>query len=273
MKKIFIEIVLLAVGGGIGLSLESCHDPCDDAKRVSADFRTYNELYYFDKENGNVVEKTKIVEEDTFMLYSYVTFEAFEANAESYEWTIGNDPRKRTEKKFTLAFDGLTVLQESPISVKLKIKKVPNSKCFPDDLGIDSVTQLIYFLHQDNWPIYGKYKGADDTDPNTVFTIEIYRDSKSQETFITNLPNACNPNNPGIRIGYSTAFEFALNNFPAPSNYFPPLVMNCYFQDHYKKIGSLLLDRKNIMIDYEFTEGGVNESQKKHRVFKGKRIV
>jgi hypothetical protein len=272
MRKIFGYAVLLSIVGGFSISLESCHDPCDDSKRVSAEFLAYNELYYWDKENGKPIEKTKVVEEDTFML-GYVNFEAIDQSAESYEWTIGSDPKKRTEKKFTLLFQDPAILQESPISVKLKIKKDPDSKCYPHDPGVDSVTHLIYFLSTENWPIFGAYKGTDDTDPNSTFTIEIYRDSKSQEIFIANLPNACNPNNPGIRIGYSTAFEFALNNFPAPQNYFPPLVMNCYVQDDYKKIGGLMQDRKNIVIDYEFTEGGVSETQRKHRIFKGAKII
>jgi len=272
MKKLLAGFVLFAVSGWFLLSLEGCGDECEASKQVSADFRTYNELYYFDKENGKSIEKTKIVEEDTFMLYSSVTFEALDENAESYEWTVGNDPRKRTERKFTLAFEGLEILQENPISIKLKIKKAPDLKCFPDDPGIDSVTQLIYFLSIADWPILGKYRGFDDIDPNTIFDIEIYRDSKSQDTFVANLPNACNSNNPGIRLGYSTAFEFALTNFPPPNNFFPPLIMNCYVQDSYKKIGGLMLDRKTIMIDYEFTEGGLSETQRRHRIFKGIRI-
>lgn len=264
MKKVLGGFLLLAIGGGFSTTLNSCNDPCDDSKKVSADFRTYNELNYFDKENGKSVQKIKIVEEDTFML-SNITFEAFEQNAVSYEWTIGSDPKKRMEKKFSLSFDDIRVLQESPISVKLKIEKNPDAKCHPEDSGIDSVTHYIYFLPYDNWPILGKYSGADDTDPTRIFTIEIYRDTKTQETFVTNLPNNCNATGKSVRISNSTAFEFTLDIIPATD-------INCYFHQFDKKIGYVSLGRKNIVIDYEFTEGGVGENQKTHRIFKGRKI-
>jgi hypothetical protein len=252
--------------------LQSCHDECDDARRVSAEFKVYNELYYFDKENGKSVQKIKIIEEDTFMVPSYVTFEALDPNAQSYEWRIGSDPRKRTGSKVTLLFQDAAVISENPLPVTLKMKKIPNSKCLPNDPGVDSVTTFIYFLDFDEWPLLGKYRGVDDTDPSKTFVIEIYRDSKTGVAYVTNLPNECNPNNPGISIEGATAFEFALYNFPAPLNYFPPLVMNCFVQEHYKKIGWLSTDRKSITIDYEFTEGGLDESKRKHRIFKGTRI-
>jgi hypothetical protein len=271
MKKQILFFVGLALLGTFVFALEGCHDDCEGSLKTSAEFKTYNQLNYYDRENGNIVEKTKLVEEDTFML-SYVTFEAIDQNAQSYEWTIGSDPNKRTEKKFTLYFDNPGVITENPLPIKLKIKKNPNTKCFSGDTGIDSITHFIYFLPRDKWPLYGKYQGSDDTDPNNIFIIEIYRDSKMDEIHVTNLPNACNPNNPGVRIGGSTAFEFSLESFPASNNYFPPLIENCYFREYDKKIGGLLLDRKSIMIDYEFTQGGVSDTQKKHRVFKGKRI-
>jgi hypothetical protein len=272
MKKQLPLLCLLALIGAFVFSLEGCHDKCEDSHSTSAEFKVYNELNYYDKENGNTVQKTKIVEEDTFMVNNYVNFEALDQNADSYEWTIGSDPKKRTEKKFTLFFDNLGVISENPLPIKLKIKKAPNTQCFPNDNGVDSITHRIYLIPIDKWPVYGKYTGFDDTDPNGRFTIEIYRDSKTGEIFISNLPNACNPNNPGVRLAYPTSFEFVLTDFPAPLNYFPPLTINCFFRQYDKKIGYLTPGRKDIVIDYEFTEGGVDETQKKHRIFKGKRI-
>jgi hypothetical protein len=264
-KDILSVLLLAAIVVGFSISLESCHDPCDDSKRVSAEFLTYNGLYYYDKESGKTVEKTKIVEEDTFMIDSYVYFEAIDQNAESYEWTIGSDPKKRTGKKFSLLFQDPSIPQENPIPVKLKIEKAPDSKCFPNDPGIDSVTHFIYFLPKENLPILGKYNGADDTDPTKTFTIEIYR-GQFGEIIIKNLPNACNAPNKNVRLKLPTAFEFVLETIPTTTD------LDCYFRDLDKKIGSLLPDRRSIVIDYEFTEGGINDSQKKHRVFKGKRI-
>ena len=268
--QFFVWLVLVVpIAIGIMFSLEGCGDKCEGSKRTSAEFKVYNELYYFDKENGKIVEKIKLVEEDTFML-SYVTFEAFDPNAQSYEWTIGSDPRKRTEKKFTLFFDKPGVISENPLPIKLKVTKTPDTKCFPNDTGSDSVIRKIYFLPQDKWPVYGKYFGSDNTKPNEKYTIEIFPGFKNgfyTTDSLKNLPGGCNNRSASFRDG--TAFEFTISRVQTSdnNNVFP--TPNCVFRDYDKKIGYLKSDRKTIVIDYQFTDKYEKDESSQKRIFTG----
>lgn len=257
------------------LTLESCYDKCEGGKRTSAEFKVYNELNYFDTESGKAVEKTKMVEEDTLMAPSYVTFEAIDANATSYEWTIGNDTRKRTEKKFTLFFNDPSVADTNPIIVKLKLTRNPDTKCFPDDKGVDSVTHKIYFLRDDlkigQWPMYGKYYGSDNTDPSNKYFIEIKRVNlilfgpNYYGGSLLNLPNNCSKDSVGVG---GTAFEFTIGRSEPRLYSDRP---NCFFRDYDKKIGYLKPDRKTIVIDYSYTDKDALDKSLQRKIFTGVR--
>jgi hypothetical protein len=268
MKKQIVFFVGLALLGGFVIALEGCKDDCDGTIKTSAEFRTYNELEYYDKVNGETTKKMKIVEEDTFML-SYVTFEAKEQNAQSYEWTIGSDPKKRTDKKFTLFFDNAGVITENPLPIKLKIKKNPNAKCFPGDTGIDSVTHFIYFLPNDKWPVYGKYLGSDDTAPDNKYVIEIFRGKRFNQPLIEldllkNLPDKCS--NLYLDFESGSAFEFVIGQYDL--NGFLP-TPDCVFRPYDKKIGYLKSDRKTIVIDYQFSGKDEKDASLQKRIFTG----
>lgn len=269
MKKQITFLVLLALVGAFMFSLEGCGDKCEGSRPTSAEFKIYNELYYYDKENGKTVEKIKQVEEDTLMVGSYVNFEALDQNATSYEWTIGSDTRKRTGKKVTVFFNNESVADESPITVKLKLTRNPDTKCFPNDKGVDSVAKKLFFLRNSQSPLYGRYEGEDDSNPNVSFVISVVNEKNNfgeRSDFIKNLPNNCNTNR--AYVGLFTAFEFTIGSFEITA--FEDL--NCYFRQNDKKIGYLTPDRNHIVIEYEFTKGGVDESQKQKRIFRGKRI-
>lgn len=272
MKKQIVFFVGLALLGAFVFGLEGCHNDCEGSLKTSAEFKTYNELYYYDKENGKTIEKTKLVEEDTFML-SYVTFEAIEQNAQSYEWTIGSDPKKRTEKKFTLFFDNPGVISENPLPIKLKVKKAPNTKCFPSDTGADSVTHKIYFLQRDKWPVYGKYLGSDNTNPNEKYIINIFAGFKNgyyTTDSLKNLPNNCSK----LPIGFSsaTAFEFTIYRTELIFNNQVYPVPNCGFREYDKHIGYLKPDRKTIVLDYEFVDKSQKTESLQKRIFTGIRL-
>ncbi len=273
MKKQLPFLLLLTLMGAFVFSLEGCHDKCEGSIKTSAEFKTYNELYYFDKENGKTVEKTKIVEEDTFMLGS-VTFEALEQNAESYEWTIGTDPKKRTSKKFSLNFNDFGVIGENPLPVKLRLKKTPNTDCFPTDKGIDSVSHFIYFLPTNKWPVYGRYLGFDDTNPTEKYVINIFPGFKNgyfMTDSLKNLPNNCSRLPLGFRSG--TAFEFTIYKTELIFNNKLFQTPNCVFREYDKHIGYLKSDRKSIVIEYEFTDKYQRNEVLQHRIFTGKRVI
>jgi hypothetical protein len=195
------------------LNASGCDDECKGKKRITADFRTFQELPYHENKNGIVLERMLEVDEDTFMVSSYVFFEALEQNALSYEWTIGSDLNKRVERKFNLYFDQ-QALVDNPISVKLKITKAANTECFSNETGVDSVTRLLYFLPATNWPVLGIYRGADDSNPDQLYEIEIFSDPVTEDVFIKNFPLGCNNNGNYVRVGARTAFDFALDIIP-----------------------------------------------------------
>lgn len=259
MKRIASSIVLLAFLGAFVFLLEGCGDKCEGSKRTSAEFRVYNELSYYDKENGKTVEKIKQVEEDTLMVPSYVTFEAIDQNATTYEWTVGREANKRTGKKITVFFNNESVADDSPIIVKLKLTKNPDTKCFPDDKGVDSVSRKIYFLRFANWPVNGKYLGSDNSNSSVKYVIEI---SNQQ---LKNLPNNCS--NFSVGVG-GTAFEFTLGVTDITGVEYVNRP-NCFFRPYDKKIGYLKPDRKTIVIDYSFTNRDQQDNTLQQRVFTG----
>ncbi len=260
----------MALLGAFVFSLEGCGDKCEGSKRTSAEFKVYNELYYYDKENGKAIEKIKQIEEDTLMSPSYVNFEAIDQNAISYEWTIGADPRKRTGRKVTVFFNDESVADESPITIKLKLKRNPDTKCFPNDNGVDSVSRKVYFLKRVKWPVYGKYLGTDNTNPNEKYTINIFLGSKNgfyTADSLINLPNNCTKL--PLSIISKTAFEFAIysTELSVDGRLYP--VPNCVFREYDKHIGYLKPDRKTIVIEYEFTGKDELDGSLQKRIFTG----
>ena len=259
MKKQLTFLVLLALLGAFVFSLEGCGDECEGAKRTSAEFRVYNELSYYDKENGKIVQKIKQVEEDTLMVPSYVIFEAIDQSATSYEWTVGKEANKRIGKKITVFFDNESIADDSPITIKLKLSRIPNQKCFPNDKGVDSVSRKIYFLRFSQWPLIGKYLGSDNSSSSINYVIEI---SSGQ---LKNLPNNCS--NFSVSTG-GTAFEFTLGVTDITGVEYPNRP-NCFFRPYDKKIGYLKPDRKTIVIDYSFTNRDQQDNTLQRRVFTG----
>ncbi len=270
MKKNTIPLLsLLTIVSGL-LSLQSCHDKCEGSHSTSAEFKTWQELYYYDKENGKAIQKIKTVEEDTFMVNSYITFEAFDLFADSYEWTIGTDKQTRKNNKFTLFFKGEYLADQNPLLIKLKTTKAPNANCFPNDKGIDSVTHKIYFLHTKQWPVYGKYLGSDDSDPNTKYVIEIfsgyYPNGDFVQNALKNLPNNCTKR---LSTVGGTAFEFGIGSSNLSSDVDPFSEANCFFREYDKHVGYLKPDRKTIVIDYQFTDKYQRDETLQHRIFTG----
>jgi hypothetical protein len=113
-------------------------DPCACASEVSADF--------------DIIELERMIQfnpigtlTDTIIRNANVIFRAHEENAE-YKWTIGSENVTTQEviRKFTDAWVGLN------IPITLVVNKTPNSTCFPDDDGYDSVVKI---MHVSNRPI------------------------------------------------------------------------------------------------------------------------
>jgi hypothetical protein len=117
--------------------------------------------------------------------------------------------------------------------------------------------------------VYGKYLGSDNTNPSQKFTVEIfagYKNGYYTTDSLKNLPNSCT--NRSATLSSGTAFEFAIYGFlPSNGQSFP--TPNCVFREYDRKVGYLQPNRKEIVIEYEFTDKFQKDESLQKRVFKG----
>ncbi len=108
-----------------------------------------------------------LIETDTALQYNYITFKAAD-DYDSYEWTIGTDPRSFTEKEVTLLFTEA----EGRVDITLKSTKVQDT-CFPNDPTEVILTKSFYVIQWQYAPIIGRYAGYFESTPLIKDTIEI----------------------------------------------------------------------------------------------------
>jgi hypothetical protein len=156
---------------------------CDCAKEVSADF-VMEEMT-----TGNI-NFAQYTPTDTILEKKNVRFRALEDGA-IYTWYIGQEVL--TTQQVTRYFGESLVNQSLPIV--LVVKKSPNSICFPNDDGYDSIVKFLTVSDRSSFPeinpdyvLEGSYKvkeknGNDSIIMNFDF---VYVDSQEQSWNITN---------------------------------------------------------------------------------------
>ena len=140
----------------------SNYDP--DYGKPTADFTMRQSLKPF-----GWAEKPEEIAEfcDTIVAaHSGVLFTAKEENALRYEWTIGDDSRTFNTREVALRFDDY--LQDpnniwKPISVKLKVTKVPDSPHDPTD-SVYTMERFLVFANEFLWN--GTFEGYFENEPN-----------------------------------------------------------------------------------------------------------
>lgn len=268
-KSTRLKVVLLAFLALVTTLFYACKEDKCEGKRANSAFRAYQMLEYVE----NTKTLSKEIEEDTFMIGTYVTFEAL-GYADTYEWQLGEDTNIRTGKKITIFFNPVELLETTNITVTLKATINKNSLCFPGETSTSSKT--ITLLDNAKWPVIGKYYGSDNTAPDKKYTIEIirgvdpgyYATPGDISQYIKNLPDGCSD----TKFAYigGAAFEFKITDTQTISGRY--LDCDYYFFKHDKKLGFLSPDRKNITIDYIFTLNSEDTKIKHRRVFTGKKI-
>jgi len=135
-------------------------NPCDCASEVSADFDIL--------ERHSQIENSEIIVTDHVLQNSgnkQVRFRAKVENAE-YTWYIGTDVEtdRETFKNFGSQWIGST------IPITLVVKKEPNTICFPDDDGYDSITKTfnIYDECFEPYLIEGIFRMAPENSTDSV---------------------------------------------------------------------------------------------------------
>ncbi len=141
---------------------------CGCAKEVSADFVIEEMTHY----NLNTEMRT---ETDTAYNSRNIRFVPFEKNAE-YKWYIGSEILSDSVivRYFSDAFAG----QNIPIT--LVVKKPPNTICFPNDDGVDTITKYVY-IH----PWNGSFMQLPITPTLMEGTFRVAKNSGGDSTDIT----------------------------------------------------------------------------------------
>jgi len=198
---------------------------------------------------------------DTAYTKQDITFEGPGAPYTSYKWKVGNDARVFTKQKFSLYFYD-TELGRYP--VRLIAKRPLNKACFPNDDGVDTLTQVLTLVPLSRRsPLYGKYLGANSDAPTDTFTIRLFlgpnraapNDPAAEPyTYLRNLSKGCQ--SPYFDIGSSWRginFNYGRADFSCNT-----------------ETGTgYLTTRDSIRIDYERSEP---YPVRKSHVFRGRRV-
>ena len=121
----------------------------------------------------------------------------------SYKWLVGAID-ERTGRTTVISFDSRTFGQ---IPVRLIATRPPNTACFKNDDGVDTLTQTLTLMpwRDQRAPIYGKFRGAYQDTPRDTFTVRVYQG-----------PNFFFPNNPAAE----------------PTNYVVGIPKGCQYAYH-----------------------------------------
>ncbi|PGH40437.1 MAG: hypothetical protein CRN43_03040 [Candidatus Nephrothrix sp. EaCA] len=173
-------------------------DPCAGLKPISADFKFYQKfigidsIFYIDTVIMNP-DRNIYIPEKVWLI----------ANEEkaTYRWELEDYPKNNTTKSFFLDFDQ----PFGNIEVKLIVTKEPNTSCFPNDDGADTVTKTLVVLDGSKfkYAFEGTFTGCLTDNPSDIFDITIVnlgappqRDYKGYYGLrVYNLPKGCGRNN------------------------------------------------------------------------------
>jgi hypothetical protein len=179
------------------LALAACEkeiapsNPCETHQATSAAF-TIKEATYLDIIDP--ISPDFLMDTDSCYLSS-IYFEAMQQDADSFIWQIGTEPEPRYGKQVNVVFPD--VLRGTTFTIRLIVKRnKPNTLCFPDDNGIDTMIRTFYFLrHNEELSWEGTYYGSDTDKPDSMYTIVLGHsyDEAQDRNFIKvfGLPRGC----------------------------------------------------------------------------------
>jgi hypothetical protein len=257
----FHVLKFLSVGAMVWIAtvISCCDDPepdrCKGQLQVHGGFSMGERL--------EVAGKDTLLISDTVLTGNPIVFEA-DTDYVSYEWKIGNDARIFDTKTVTLTFPAA----ENNINVSLIAKWNKNSKCFPNDDGIDTIIHQLTVINRIENPIFGTYAGADASSPSNVFNVQISHVNSYQKILITNLNEGCDPIEP----------SFGLEGFYSDMGYKKLFFTGYYINNCRNPEGVATIDQagKGIKIDYTIGNGteanGFNETIRTKETFIGTKV-
>lgn len=136
-------------------------DPCAGKTEVSAEFKIEMEIAF----NGTTWYET----DECLSGINTVRVTSLWEDASSYTWILGVDTFYTQQHIFAVPseYDGQS------LPVKLIINAPPQTDCFPNDNGMDTVLKYIHVRSICDADIWGTYRGAWDSAPADSFEIKI----------------------------------------------------------------------------------------------------
>jgi hypothetical protein len=229
-------------------------DPCKTQAEIVGGFTIYEYLQHSD---GDTTIAT-----DTTLTKNIVVFKA-DTDYVSYEWKVGDDPRVFSTKEVPLSFDEPV----SHLKIQLIAKWNENSKCFPRDNGVDTVVRYLTVIDQKTNPIFGEYRGANQSNASDDFNITVMHDQFYDWINIININKGCYPidESSGLR-GFTTAMGYKTLLFNS----------GFYFESCNNPKGIFILhpNGHNVSVYYSTGNGSelVPETKRMKDVFKGIRL-
>ena len=229
-------------------------DPCAGSTQVKADFTMYEQLPY-----------DSLFVADTVLQYNVVYFIA-KGNYKQYKWKIGNDDSTFTGDTIRLHFDQ----PFSQIAVTLFVSSEPNTKCFPNDDGKDTITKYLCVVPwRGGSALIGYYKGITLDNPKDTFIVnvgfhDVFIDGHYNRSFyyVDNINRDCHEprldstfSKNRYLIGYKCIHIEGTGTDSCGCNY---------------PLGYGTLDQNNGMLTFEYTTGGIKPRQ--NHIFKGKKL-
>ena len=151
----------------------SNYNPCYIQKRTSANFTiSENDIY-----DGMWRE----YDTDTILGRFGVNFKALiDTHQTKFEWHIGAGVYYTPNVYLTFG----SVKTPTHIPVTLIVRKTPNTKCFPDDDGIDTATRLLHVYPKDisKIRVWGTYYGYYTNNPAKFYTVYVKRMAPESDT-------------------------------------------------------------------------------------------
>lgn len=151
MKKLIY--ILLATA--IIWQLQGCDDdvnPCEGEEPVTARFEIMEKLGHFTQHSEFYDKDSLFVTDDTLKTFQTVYFVAEEKDGYTYEWKVGFDDRIFEGASFTLKFSEV----QNNIPIRLIVRGEPNSSCFTEDNGIDTVYRYLTIVERFSRVSYGR---------------------------------------------------------------------------------------------------------------------
>ena len=105
----------------------------------------------------------------------------------------------------------------SSLPIRLIVQDEPNTTCFPQDDGIDTLVQYLTVVPVDSSVVFGRYQGYLESNPADTFTVSVILEviQGDADVYFFNINKGCMTTNSGLnlsRMAYGS-FNFASDDY------------------------------------------------------------